>query len=483
MFSRRDDSSISLIERIAALSNLTEAWRRVRGNIAVARRPHSFGVDEVSVFAFEQQWEANLAELSRALVEGSYQSLPVRRVEIGKPGGGKRTIGVLAVRDRIAQRAAQQVLEPLFEAQFLDCSYGFRPRRSVEDAVQRVLCYHQAGCAWAFHADVAACFDRLDHGLLMKFIGQTVRERTVLDLIQGWLEAQMLEVDSAVQATGRWERWAERVGKVLEPWVDRETPGYGYDPLDFGADYGEPGWNEEARRREVWKHLGSEALWLGLTLARPLAGQVRPALRALKRRKGVVLGAAGVVGAAAAASAWWALRHDTPAGCGTLQGGALSPLLANVYLHPFDLAMTDREHNLVRYADDFLVCCPTEEEAQRAGQDAAKVLADLRLALSPEKTQLVSFEQGFHFLGHHFQGHGLAPVGGERVRRGAAPPLRLGSGQALRLGSGQALRLGSGQALRRGREVVDRLLEPLRRSPKPSQGWLSTKEVNDEQES
>ena len=426
MFLRKDDSSGSLLERIASLPNLTEAWRQVRGNIAVARRPHSYGVDEVSVFAFEQQWEANLAELSRALLEGSYRPLPVRRVEIGKPGGGKRTIGVLAVRDRIAQRAAQQALEPLFEAQFLDCSYGFRPRRSVGDAVQRVLCYRQAGCPWAFHADVAACFDRLDHSLLMKFVSQTVRERAVLDLIQGWLEAQMLEVDSATQVTGRWERWAERVGKVLEPWTDRGAPGYRDDLMDFQEGYGGLGWNEEVERQEVWKRLGSEALWLGLTLARPLAGQVRPALRALRRRKGVLLGAAGMMGAAAAAGAWWALRHDTPSGCGTLQGGALSPLLSNVYLHPFDLAVTGREHNLVRYCDDFVICCPTEEEAQKAGQDAAKVLADLRLSLSPEKTQVVSFERGFRFLGYHFQGQGLAPTGGERARQKMEKTLRRG---------------------------------------------------------
>lgn len=440
MFLRKDDSNGSLLERIASLPNLTEAWRRVRGNIAVARRPHSYGVDEVSVFAFEQQWEANLAELSRALLEGSYQPLPVRWVEIGKPGGGRRTIGVLAVRDRIAQRAAQQVLEPLFEAQFLDCSYGFRPRRSVEDAVQRVLCYRQAGCTWAFHADVAACFDRLDHSLLMKFVAQTVREQAVLDLIQGWLETQMLEVDSAAQVTGRWERWADRVGKVLEPWTDRGAPGYGYDPPGSQGDYRELDW-EENGQRAAWKRLGNEALWLGLTLARPLAGQVRPTLRALKRRKGVILGAAGVLGAAAAAGAWWALRHDTPSGCGTLQGSALSPLLSNVYLHPFDLAVTDQGHNLVRYCDDFVVCCPTEEETREAGQDAAKALADLRLALSPEKTQVVSFERGFRFLGHHFRGQGLAPAGGERVRREAK----------------KALRLCSGQALRRGRQAVDKL--------------------------
>jgi len=445
MFLRKDDSNGSLLERIGSRPNLTEAWRRVRGNIAVARRPHSHGVDEVSVFAFEQQWEANLAELSRALLEGSYLPLPVRRVEIGKPGGGKRTIGVLAVRDRIAQRATQQVLDPLFEAQFLDCSYGFRPHRSVQDAVQRMLCYRQAGCTWAFHADVAACFDRLDHQLLMKFMSQTVHERAVLDLIQGWLEAQMLEVDSAAQVTGRWERWVERVGKVLEPvvnpWPHRGAPGYGYDLMDSHQDIGGPGWGEEAGRQEVWKRLGSEALWLGLTLARPLAGQVRPTLRALRRRKGVVLGAAGVVGAAAAAGAWWALRHDTPPGCGTLQGGALSPLLSNVYLHQFDLTMTNRGHNLVRYADDFVACCPTEEEARRAGQDAAKGLADLRLALSPEKTQVISFERGFRFLGHHFQGQGLAPAGGERVRQKAQ----------------KALRLCSGQVLQRGQQAVDRL--------------------------
>jgi len=98
----------SLLEQICAMDNLTVAWRKVRANIAVARRARSCGVDEVSVATFEQNWEANLAELRRAMLDGSYQPLPARQVVIGKVGGGQRTIGVLAVRDRIAQRAAHQ---------------------------------------------------------------------------------------------------------------------------------------------------------------------------------------------------------------------------------------------------------------------------------------------------------------------------------------------------------------------------------------
>jgi len=387
------------------MPNLTAAWRKVRGNIALARRPHSCGVDAVSVAAFEQQWEANLTELQRSLLDGTYRPLPPKWVEMGKPGGGKRTIGVLAVRDRIAQRAVQQMLEPLFEPHFLDCSFGFRPGRSIEDAVHRVLCHHQAGCEWVFDADIAACYDSLDHRLLLRFVEEQVRDRAVLDLIQGWLEVGVLEVDGTARSgSGPWERLMDRLLGLL----DRRR-----EPIPFALD-GEEGlgpeeWDSGWERQEMWRRVSSDLLLLGLTAVRPTIRRVRPMARWLARRKPMVLGTTGALSIAILAGLWWMLRRWEPVGRGAIQGGALSPLLANIYLHHFDLPMTERGHRLVRYADDFVVCCGTQEEAETAGRDAAHILADLRLRLNPGKTRLASFAQGFRFLGHRFRGAKVSP--------------------------------------------------------------------------
>jgi len=387
-----------LMKQICSIPNLTAAWRAVRGNIPVPRRAHSCGVDEVSVAAFEQQWEENLAELSRSMLEGRYRPLPPRRIEIGKPGGGKRAIGVLAVRDRVAQRAAHQALDPLFDEQFLDCSYGFRTGLSVEDAIHRVQCYHQAGCGWVVHADVVACFDTLDHKLLMRFVAETVRERAVLRLIEGWLEAGVLETDAQVyRVPGAWERLLDSVtGRLrssgpLSRWPGEEDE----DMRDFIPD---GGW----QRRELAKQLGADALLAGLTVARPAMKKVLPGLHRLVRRRRVIWGAAGLVGVGALAGAWLLLRRLAPRPRGALQGGALSPLLANIYLHQFDRAVTNAGENLVRFADDFVICCPGREAAERAGELAARELADLRLRLNPAKTHVVSFDQGFRFLGRRF---------------------------------------------------------------------------------
>lgn len=398
----KNDEQGLLMTQICAMPNLIAAWRAVRSNIAVSRRAHSCGVDEVSVAAFEQQWEANLAELSRLMQEGRYQPLPPRRVELRKPGAGKRTIGILAVRDRVAQRAAHQVLGPLFEEQFLDCSYGFRPGRSVEDAVHRVLCYRQAGCGWVFDGDVAACFDTLDHRLLMRFVAETVRERPLLGLIEAWLEAGVLETDAEVyRIPGAWE-W------LLDGVTGRLRPSLSHPPLRWTGE-GEENmegltWGDGWQRRDLLRHLGTDALLAGLAVTRPVLEKTLPGLRRLARRKRLIWSAAGLAGVGTLATTWLLLQRLAPRPRGTLQGGALSPLLANIYLHRFDQAMTGAGQNLVRFADDFVVCCPTREAAERAGELAARELAGLRLRLNPAKTRAVSFEQGFRFLGHHFGG-------------------------------------------------------------------------------
>jgi hypothetical protein len=140
-----------------------------------------------------------------------------------------------------------------------------------------------------------------------------------------------------------------------------------------------------------------------LTLIKPGLQKALPAARRLAKRKAVVWGAAGVTGAAALAGTWLLLRQLSPRPCGALQGGSLSPLLANVYLHQFDRAMIDAGQNLVRFADDFVICCPDRDAAEQAGGLAAQELASLRMRLNPSKTGIVSFNKGFRFLGHRFR--------------------------------------------------------------------------------
>jgi RNA-directed DNA polymerase len=363
----------------------------------------------------------NLAELGASMLEGRYQPLPPRWVEVRKPGGEKRSIGLLAVRDRVAQRAVHQVLEPLFDEQFLDCSYGFRAGRSVEDAIHRVLCYHQAGCDWVFDGDVAACFDTLDHRLLMRFISETVRERPVLHLIEGWLETGVLEADAEVyRIPGAWERLMDGLAGRLRSSTIPSLPRWTDDGADEGVGDLAMAWDDGWKRRELLRNLGTDVLLGGLVAARPALEHAIPGLRRLIRRKGVIWGAAGLVGAGALAATWWVLWRLAPRPQGALQGGALSPLLANVYLHRFDQAMTGVGQNLVRfaddlvlccpgqedaeYADDLVLCCPGQEDAEYAGELAARELADLRLRLNPAKSRVVSFNQGFSFLGHRFGG-------------------------------------------------------------------------------
>ena len=109
--------------QICSVENLTLAWRRVRSNIHVARRGRSAGLDAVTLRDFEVDWTRQMAQLADELQQGTYRPLPAKRVAIPKASGGERAIAILAVRDRVAQRAVQQVLDPLFDPCFLDCSY------------------------------------------------------------------------------------------------------------------------------------------------------------------------------------------------------------------------------------------------------------------------------------------------------------------------------------------------------------------------
>src|SRR5690349_7673145 len=151
-----------LIDQICGVENLTLAWRRVRGNIQTWRRGRSAGIDAVTLRDFEADWTRQMAQLADELRNGSYRPLPPRRAVIPKPSGGERAIAILAVRDRIAPRAVQQALEPLFDPLFLDCSYGCRPGVGVPEAVARVARDTDQGLTWAVDADIASYFDQID---------------------------------------------------------------------------------------------------------------------------------------------------------------------------------------------------------------------------------------------------------------------------------------------------------------------------------
>jgi len=167
---------------------LAKAWQEVKANAGTA------GVDGQTIEQIEQQGvEGLLAELATELREGRYRPQAVRRVYIPKPDGSQRGLGIPAVRDRVCQAAAKAVLEPIFEADFRDSSYGFRPKRSAHQAGEQLRQAVNHGANWIVELDIEAFYDRIDHDLLLKLVEKRVCDRRVLKLLRQWLKAGVLD--------------------------------------------------------------------------------------------------------------------------------------------------------------------------------------------------------------------------------------------------------------------------------------------------
>jgi group II intron reverse transcriptase/maturase len=168
-----------------SLDALRRAWVKVK---AVGGGP---GADGVTIAQFEADLEANLAALQKELLSKRYRPRKVTRLLAPKAGQGLRPIALWTLRDKIVQRVVADCIAPYFERDFLDCSYGFRPGRGVADAIQAIIAHREAHRRWVADIDIKDCFDSLDANLLLRFVRQQVKDRTILALIEAWLKAQI----------------------------------------------------------------------------------------------------------------------------------------------------------------------------------------------------------------------------------------------------------------------------------------------------
>lgn len=182
-----------LMETVVAAGNVREALRRVRANRGAP------GVDGMGVDRLPKYLRKHWRELREQLLSGEYEPQPVRRVEIPKPGGGVRQLGIPTVLDRFVQQALLQVLQAQWDSSFSTHSYGFRPKRSAHQAVAQAQAYIHAGCGWVVDIDLEKFFDRVNHDLLMGRVARRVTDKRVLKLIRSFLNAGVL-ADGLVQA-------------------------------------------------------------------------------------------------------------------------------------------------------------------------------------------------------------------------------------------------------------------------------------------
>ncbi len=278
----------ALHDKVHRRDVLERAWGMVRANRGAA------GIDRITIEEVERHGVSQmLDQLEADLKNGSYEAQPSRRVFIPKPGGAeRRPLSIPTVGDRIVQAAAKIVIEPIFEADFMPCSFGFRPKKAAHDALQVLLDETWRGARWVVETDIASCFEEIPHDRLMAAVEERIVDRKLLRLLRAMLSAGVMQEG--------------------------------------------------------------------------------------------------------------AVRHSD---AGTPQGGVISPLLANVYLHRLDRRwQTEGCGTMARYADDLVVLCDSERDARRALAALRAILVDLGLRPKQAKTRIVHLREGgpgFDFLGFH----------------------------------------------------------------------------------
>ncbi len=447
--------SASLSTQLCQPETLHAAWRKVRANKGGP------GSDGVTIQQFEANLPKHLRQLSRELAEERYYPLPVQKFTITKENGGTRELSVLALKDRIVQRAICDLISPIYEAKFLACSFAYRPNRGVPHAIAQVNAIRAEGYEWAIHADIEKFFDRMDTHILMRFLRASLKEPLIIRLIQMWLDmGGILQPPKPPTWTTHVENTVHCMGEGVEQVMNRllqHTPSLNpptasrqseviYDEMEDSLDYEE--WLvDEAKTTDgncPWAQTGKEALVNigreGFMLLLANAKRLWWPLTA----KQLLLAAPLAVAALAAPTVGSIVKEhlNRPRKIGIIQGSPLSPLLANIYLHPFDKAMTRAGVRLVRYADDLLFLCRSESRARHAFGQAQKRLATLKLGLNPKKTHIGQFDDGVEFLGHIFD------------KDGCYQPLPESRTKCLQNQMQQTLKNGAAQVVRSGQRVT-----------------------------
>ena len=178
---------MKLIEKILSEENLNEAVKRVKTNKGACR------IDKMPVGELEEYFRKHKEEIISSIMNMTYKPQPVRRVYIPKPNGKKRPLGIPTAVDRVVQQATAQVLSQIYDESFSDNSYGFRPKRSAHDAIDKVLNYLNEGCEWVIDLDIEKYFDTVNHDKLISILREKVNDKTTLHLIRSFLRTGVME--------------------------------------------------------------------------------------------------------------------------------------------------------------------------------------------------------------------------------------------------------------------------------------------------
>lgn len=253
----------SLMDKVYSLKNLSSAWGKVRANGGAA------GIDQQTIDLFEKNEEWELQQLHEQLRSGSYRPQAVRRSWIDKPGSTeKRPLGIPAVRDRVVQTALRHVLEPIWEAEFAETSYGYRPGRGCKDALRRVDELLKKGHTWVVDADLRKYFDTIPHERLMEVVRQRIADGRVRKLIESYLQAGIMEgeqIQESEEGTPQGAVVSPLLANLYLNDLDHEAVRQGFAMLRYADDFVILcSRREEAERALAWVRERMEAK--GLTL-------------------------------------------------------------------------------------------------------------------------------------------------------------------------------------------------------------------------
>lgn len=222
-----------LMDRILSRENLIEALKRVE------RNKGSHGIDEMSVKSLRRHIVDNWDSLCQSLRNGTYKPSPVRRVEIPKPNGGVRLLGIPTVTDRFIQQAIAQVLTPIVDPSFSEHSYGFRPNRRGHDAVRKAKGFMKEGNRWVVDIDLEKFFDKVNHDKLMGILASKVKDRTVLKLIRRYLQAGIMingVVHEVEEGTPQGGPLSPLLSNILLDKLDKELESRGHNFVRYADD-------------------------------------------------------------------------------------------------------------------------------------------------------------------------------------------------------------------------------------------------------